>query len=128
GAGKQDDPEKKPAPAPSEEAPASTDDSLDLSALVGPTANGTIKIGQLVVRGLKASDLTAKLKLDKGKLDVSTLAASLYDGKLGGTVSIDAANGNQIATKMTLAGISIGPLLSDLVKKSVLTGTGSLAV
>lgn len=128
GDGKQDDPEKKPAPAPSAEVPAPTDDSLDLSALVGPTANGTIKIGQLVVRGLKASDLTAKVKLDKGKLDISALAASLYDGKLGGAVSIDAANGNQIATKMTLAGISIGPLLTDLLKKSVLTGTGSLAV
>ncbi|OZI44023.1 AsmA family protein [Bordetella genomosp. 4] len=128
GDGKQDDPEKKPDTAAPAEAPAATDGSIDLSALVGPTANGNIKIGQLVVRGLKASDLTAKLKLEKGKLDVSTLAASLYDGKVGGALSVDAANGNQIATKMTLAGISIGPLLTDLMKKSVLTGTGSLAL
>ncbi|CAM4208878.1 AsmA family protein [Bordetella tumbae] len=128
GDGKQDDPEKKPDTAAPAEAPAAADGSIDLSALVGPTANGTVKIGQLVVRGLKASDLTAKLKLDKGKLDVSTLAASLYDGKVGGALSVDAANGNQIATKMTLAGISIGPLLTDLMKKSVLTGTGSLAL
>src|SRR5690606_11810925 len=64
----------------------------------------------------------------KGKLDISTLAAALYDGKLGGTLSVDAANGNQIVSKMTLAGISIGPLLTDLMKKSVLTGTGSLAL
>ena len=128
GDGKQDDPEKKPETAPPAGAPAATDDSIDLSALVGPTANGTVKIGQLVVRGLKASDLTAKLKLEKGKLDVSTLAAALYDGKLGGTLSVDAANGNQIVSKMTLAGISIGPLLTDLMKKSVLTGTGSLAL
>ncbi|CAM4046588.1 AsmA family protein [Bordetella muralis] len=128
GDGKQDDPEKKPETAPPAEAPAATDGSIDLSALVGPTANGTVKIGQLVVRGLKASDLTSKIKLEKGKLDISALAASLYDGKLAGTLSVDAANSNQIATKMTLAGISIGPLLTDLMKKSVLTGTGSLAL
>ena len=126
GDGKQDDPAKPPAkPAPA--APVA-DGAIDLSALVGPTANGTIKIGELVVRGLKASELTAKLKLEKGKLDISTLAASLYDGKLGGTMSVDAANGNQIAAKMTLAGIAIGPLLADLVQQRALTGTGSVAL
>ncbi|HYG41916.1 MAG TPA: AsmA family protein, partial [Bordetella sp.] len=116
---------KQPAQAA---APSVADSSIDLSSLVGPTANGTIKIGQLVVRGLKASELSAKIKLEKGKLDISTLAASLYDGKLGGTMSVNAAEGNQVAAKMTLAGIAIGPLLSDLVKKSALTGTGSLAL
>ena len=119
-------PAAKPASAPA--AAPVADSTIDLSALVGPTANGTIKIGQLVVRGLKASELTAKLKLDKGKLDISTLAAALYGGKLGGTMSVDAANGNQVAAKMTLAGIDIGPLLSDLVQQSALTGTGSLAL
>lgn len=127
GDGKQDNPEKAPAPAQPAETPA-TDGVIDLSALVGPTANGTIKIGELVVRGLKASELTAEIKLDKGKLDISTLAAALYDGKLSGALSIDAANGNQMASKMTLAGISMGPLLTDLLKKSVLTGKGSVAL
>ncbi|MVW80831.1 AsmA family protein [Bordetella sp. 02P26C-1] len=127
GDGKQDDPQKKPQAESSTET-AAADNAFDLSMLVGPSANGSIKIGNLMVRGLKASDLTAKIKLEKGKLDISTLAASLYEGKVGGAVSVDAANGNQIATKMSLAGISIGPLLTDLTKKSVLTGTGSLAL
>ena len=48
--GKKD--ESKPAqPAPAPAAPA--DDSIDLSALVGPSVNGTIKVGKLVVRGLR---------------------------------------------------------------------------
>src|SRR5690606_7183563 len=104
-----------------------SDGSIDLSALVGPTANGTIKVGELVVRGLKASELSAKLKLEKGRLDVPTLAASLYGGKLGGTLSVDAADGNQVAAKMTLAGIDIGPLLADLAQQQALSGKGSLA-
>src|SRR5690606_17168807 len=126
GDGKQDDPAKPPARRAPPAAPAS-DGSIDLSALVGPTANGTIKGGELVVRGLKASELSAKLKLEKGRLDVSTLAASLYGGKLGGTLSVDAADGNQGAAKMTLAGIDIGPLLADLAQRQALSGKGSLA-
>lgn len=121
--GKKD--ESKPAqPAP---APAA-DDNINLSALVGPSVNGTLKIGKLVVRGLKADDVAATAKLDKGKLDVSSLTAGLYGGKLAGTLSLDAAQGNQIATKLSLAGITIEPLLMDLAQKNVLSGTGSLAL
>lgn len=121
--GKKD--ESKPAqPAP---APAA-DDNINLSALVGPSVNGTLKIGKLVVRGLKADDVAATAKLDKGKLDVSSLTAGLYGGKLAGTLSLDAAQGNQIATKLSLAGIAIEPLLMDLAQKNVLSGTGSLAL
>lgn len=119
--GKKD--ENKPvAPA----APA--DDSINLSALVGPSVNGTLKVGKLVVRGLKADDVAAAVKLDRGKLDISSLTAGLYGGKLAGALSVDAAQGNQLATKMSLAGISIEPLLMDLAQRNVLSGTGSLAL
>ncbi|MEN5347041.1 AsmA family protein [Achromobacter mucicolens] len=120
--GKKDD--SKPAPAPAPAAPA--DDTINLSALVGPSVNGTLKVGKLVVRGLKADEVSAAVKLDKGKLDISNLAAGLYGGKLAGALSVDAAQGNQIATKMTLADIAIEPLLMDLAKRNVLSGTGNL--
>lgn len=120
--GKKDD--NKPAPAPAPAAPP--DDTINLSALVGPSVNGTLKVGKLVVRGLKADEVSAAVKLDKGKLDISNLAAGLYGGKLAGALSVDAAQGNQIATKMTLADIAIEPLLMDLAKRNVLSGTGNL--
>jgi len=120
--GKKDDSKPAPAPAP----PAPVDDTINLSALVGPSVNGTLKVGKLVVRGLKADEVSASVKLDKGKLDISDLAAGLYGGKLAGALSVDAAQGNQIATKMTLAGIAIEPLLVDLAKRNVLSGTGNL--
>ncbi|WP_312427634.1 AsmA family protein [Achromobacter sp.] len=122
--GKKDD--SKPAPAPAPAAPV--DDTINLSALVGPSVNGTLKVGKLVVRGLKADEVSAAVKLDKGKLDISDLAAGLYGGKLAGALSVDAAQGNQIATKMTLAGIAIEPLLVDLAKRNVLSGTGNLTL
>lgn len=121
--GKKDD--SKPAqPAPA----APVDDTINLSALVGPSVNGTLKVGKLVVRGLKADDVAAALKLDRGKLDISSLTAGLYGGKLAGALSLDAAQGNQLATKMSLAGIAIEPLLMDLAQRNVLSGTGSLAL
>jgi len=117
--------ENKPAqPAPA----APVDDSIDLSALVGPSVNGTLKVGKLVVRGLKADEVAAAVKLDKGKLEISSLTAGLYGGKLAGALSVDAAQGNQVATKMSLAGIAIEPLLMDLAQRNVLSGTGSLAL
>lgn len=121
--GKKD--ENKPVP-PAPAAPA--DDSINLSALVGPSVNGTLKVGKLVVRGLKADDVAAAVKLDRGKLDISSLTAGLYGGKLAGALSVDAAQGNQLATKMSLAGIAIEPLLMDLAQRNVLSGTGSLAL
>jgi len=122
--GKKDD--SKPAQPAAPAAPA--DDTIDLSALIGPSVNGTLKVGKLVMRGLKADDVSAAVKLDKGKLDISSLTAGLYGGKLAGALSVDAAQGNQLATKMSLAGISIEPLLMDLAKQNVLSGTGSLAL
>ncbi|MNV51980.1 putative assembly protein [compost metagenome] len=104
------------------------DDSIDLSALVGPSVTGTLKVGKLVVRGLKADEVAAVVKLDKGKLEISSLTAGLYGGKLAGALSVDAAQGNQLATKMSLAGIAIEPLLMDLANRNVLSGTGSLAL
>jgi AsmA protein len=123
--GKKD--ESKPVqPAPAPAAPA--DDSIDLSALVGPSVNGTLKVGKLVVRGLKADDVGASVKLDKGKLEITSLTAGLYGGKLAGALTVDAAQGNQLATKMSLAGIAIEPFLMDLANRNVLSGTGSLAL
>ena len=123
---KEDGKPAQPAPAPAPAKPV--DDTIDLSALIGPSVNGTIKVGKLVVRGLKADDVGAAVKLDKGKLDISSLTAGLYGGKLAGTLSVDAAQGNQLATKMSLAGIAIEPFLMDLARQNVLSGTGSLAL
>ena len=48
---------KKDESSPRSRPPApAADDNINLSALVGPSVNGTLKIGKLVVRGLKADD------------------------------------------------------------------------
>jgi AsmA protein len=123
-------PAPTPAPAPATPAPAAppVDDTIDLRALVGPTASGSIKVGKLVVRGMKADDVSADIKLEKGKLDISTLAATLYEGKLAGVVSVNAAENNNVAAKLSLAGIAIEPLLNDLTRRTSLSGKGSVVL
>lgn len=120
-------PRGAPDAAPPSGASAAQSGDLDLSALVGPTAQGTIKAGRVVVRGVTMQDLSAAVKLAQGKLEVSPVAAALYNGKLAGTLTLDAAHDNALATRFTLDGVAVGPLLADLTKRSSLTGVGSVA-
>ncbi|CAJ48164.1 AsmA family protein [Bordetella avium] len=123
--GKQE--ESKPSAKPA--APAKPrDDSINLSGLIGPSADGTVKIGQLVMRGLKAAQVGASIKLDHGKLDISGISADLYNGKLAGGLSVNAAEGNKMAAKLNLTGVAIEPLLMDVAKRNTLSGNGSLAL
>jgi AsmA protein len=109
-------------------APAKGDGTINLSGLVGPSASGTIKVGRLVMRGLVAEGVSAAVKLNHGKLDLTDLVATLYEGKLSGGISIDAAQNNRIATKLSLAGIAIEPLLTDIAGRSTLMGKGSMVL
>lgn len=124
--GKGDGAGEKPA-APAQAAPPS-DEPVDFSALAGMTASGTIKVGDLRVRGLTASDVAAALKIDKGRLDVSELSAMLYEGKLTGSLFADAAQGGLLGAKLSLAGVSLDPLLTRLAGESRLRGKGNLVV
>jgi AsmA protein len=118
-----------PAPASSGGAAAAASGNLDFSALVGPAANGTVQIGRLILRGLKADEVAANVKLEKGKLTLNTLSASLYDGKLAGVVSLDARQNNALVTKLSLAGVSLEPLLTDIGGGPAgLSGRGSIVV
>ena len=112
---------QKPAPPPQ-------GGMVDLSALVGPSATGTIKIGKLVLRSLKADDVSADVKLEAGKLDLENLNATLYQGKLSGMVSIDAAKNNAMRSKLSLADIAIEPLLNDVSSRTALSGTGTIVL
>lgn len=114
------------AKAVKEEKPAK-EDKLDFSALKGLDIDGAIRIGALQVSKLKLAKLNAKLNIANGRLDVAPLSANLYEGSASGSVSLN-ANGNQLALKQTLSGISINPLMKDLADKDLLEGRGNVAL
>ncbi|MBI5900636.1 MAG: AsmA family protein [Rhodocyclales bacterium] len=110
---------------PAQKAPG--DDKLDFSALKGHEVHGGIRIGALQASKLKFSKLNATLKLAAGRLDLAPINLNLYEGTTAGSLMLN-ANGNQLALKQNLSGISINPLLKDLAGKDLLEGRGNLAL
>lgn len=106
---------------------APADPPVDLSVLEDITASGTVKVGSLVARGLKAGNVSASVRVAKGRADVSSLKASLYGGSLSGSVFADAAT-NRVGLAPTLTNVSLQPLLSDLKHKDGLIGRATVAL
>ncbi len=98
---------------------------IDLAALRTLDAAGQIAIGELKARGLKASGVRIGVNAANGRADIAPIAAQLYGGTLNGSARA-AAEGNRVGLDATLAGVSIGPLLKDVLKKEPLEGRGSV--
>lgn len=106
-------------------ATAAAEKPMDLSALKGLNLNGNLRVGSLVAHQIKLEKLHMGLRAAGGKLDVNPLSASLYQGTLAGTASVN-ANGNLFAVKQQLGGVAIGPLLRDAIGKDMLEGRGNV--
>lgn len=100
---------------------------VNLSALRGINASGSVKVGELQVSGVKMSNVKLDLKAANGKVDVAPFSAALYRGNASGALSLN-ADGNRIALRQTLADIDILPLLKDVADKDLLEGRGNLAL
>ena len=115
-------PEGKGAPAGKPEQP------LDFSALKTLQASGSVRIGSLKAANIEAQNVRLDAKAGGGRLDVNPLSASLYQGTMGGSLSLAAAATPQITVKQKLAGISIGPLLKDSIDRDLLEGRGNVTL
>lgn len=115
-------PPAAPTSAPQPEKP------LDLSALKGLNAQGSVKIGALKVANIKAGNVNVGLKAASGRLNINPLAANLYEGSMSGSASVLAAATPQIALQQNLRGININPLLKDVAGKDMLEGHGSVSL
>ena len=115
------------APAPAGGGGAGAEKPFDLTPLRTLDATGSVKIGALQVANIKADNVNVGLKAAGGRLDVSPISASLYQGTLAGTAAVN-ANNNTFAVKQQLAGISVGPLLRDAANRDILEGRGNVAL
>ena len=111
---------------PASAAPAAAEDpKVDLSPLKPLNLAGEVRIGALQVHNLKANRIKVGVRAAAGHLDVAPLSAALYEGTLNGTARAD-ADGNKVAVNTALDGISIEPLLKDLMGKEILEGHGGV--
>jgi AsmA protein len=99
---------------------------LPVEQLRGLNLNGTLKIGQMIIRKLTAKDILVTVKASQGKIDVQQKIGAFYQGSLDGLVNLNVAGKTpvvQIAEQAT--NIQAGPLLQDLIAKDKFDGKGS---
>jgi AsmA protein len=88
-----------------------------------------VRIGSLKAQNLKASNVRFDIKATGGRLDVSPLAANLYQGSIAGAVSVNAAPATpNFAVRQNLSGVNVGPLLKDLANNDTLEGRGNVTL
>ena len=108
-------------------ADASKGEKIDLSALKSVNAGGAVRIGRLTAMNLTAEQVRMDLKIANGRLDVSPIAARLYQGTLKGSLSAVAADNATFSVKQTLSGVAVGPLLRDAAQIDMLEGRGTVS-
>ncbi len=119
----------KPASGPQPGSKPAPEAPIDLSGLRTLTVDGKVAVGQLLARGLQASNLSATIKAQGGQIDVAPVSAQLYQGKLAANASIHAGStpqANQFSANVDLAQVAIGPLLKALADNDMLEGRGNV--
>ncbi len=120
--------EAKAAPTPAEAA-AGGAAALPVETLRGLNLNGTLKIGQLKAYQLRSNDVRVTLAAKDGLVRVFPASAKLYQGSYNGDVTLDVRGKEaRIALDEKVAGVQAGPMLTDMLGSTKLTGTANVAV
>lgn len=121
-------PAQAKAPGAAAPAAAAKEEPVDLSALKGLNATGSVRIGSLKVQNVRSSNVRVDLKAKDGRLDLNPVSANLYQGTLTGSATVNAAATPAVATRQNLSGVNIAPLLKDAVNFENLEGRGNIAL
>ena len=100
---------------------------LPMQTLRALDVDGQLKVGQLKIMKLSATDITVTVKAKDGVINISPITAKLYDGTYAGSIGLN-ASGDQpkLSVDEKLSGIQAGPLLTDLHGEDRLTGTANV--
>lgn len=108
--------------APAASAPA----PLDFGFLDGLALAGSVRVGALRLAGLRAANVRIDLRVADGRLDASPIVASLYAGRLDGSLVLVDAKPPRLAIRQQLTGVQVGPLLADAAKPALVEGRGTV--
>ncbi len=101
---------------------------FDLSFLKKLDAKGDLAIAAMKVQKLKLSSFELKLNASGGKMELNPVAADLYQGRASGRAVVEALSVPRFSLRENLSGISIGPLLKDMMDKDILEGKGDVSL
>ena len=106
---------------------ASGSEEADLSVDLfrGFTGGGDFRIGQLIVAGMTATDVSMKMNADGKSVRFSPINANFYEGKHEGDIKIDASGSRPLLTaNHGLTSVKAESLLNDLTGSAYLEGNG----
>jgi len=113
------------APDGSGSGSGTTEPDLSADVFRGFTGGGNFKIGQLVVAGLTATEVSMKMTADGNSVLFSPINARFYGGQHEGDIRIDASGSRPLLiANHGLTGVQAEKLLNDLTGSARLVGTG----
>lgn len=119
--------ETKTASAPAPTTKGQEEQVIDLSALKGVKAAGSIRAGALKAADIHASNVRADVRIADGKAEITPLEARLYGGSVSGMMTATATNPARFTINQRLTGVDIGPLLKDAMGKDApIEGKGNV--
>ncbi len=99
----------------------------DLSVLLVLDIQGDIQLDKLKAGNAQMQDVALQISINRGIVELSSLAAELYAGSIQAKARLDA---RQVPAHYTLTqqaqGIQILPLLTDVAGNKLLEGTGNI--
>jgi AsmA protein len=121
---------------PGSEAPPATPASAATGAVQLPLGllrrlhgEGRLKADKLKVAQARLSDIVLGFKGEGGQLRLHPLQARLYQGSYSGNIGLDVRSAIPVLSlEEKLSGISIGPLLQDVMEEDLVSGTGNVQV
>lgn len=129
---KQAKAKKKVAKKPQKTKPRKTSvepAQLPLEQIRSLVANGMVTIGNLIISNAKLSNVSVTLDASNGIVQLSPVAADLYEGSYAGDIRLDATKKTpKLMLKGDLKEIQAEPMLTDLTGNSKLRGKGSVAL
>jgi AsmA protein len=112
-----------PAPAPTEW----SDAPITIAGLDAVKADFDLTVGAIQAAGLEIGRSAVKLLVNNGRLNATLSDFNLYGGRGQGQLSVSGEGGVSLASRFTLEGIQIEPLLAAASNFRKLTGTGRLS-
>lgn len=101
---------------------------LDLSALRTLNLDGSLRIGSLKVANVKSSNVRLDVKARNGQVNVAPLSANLYQGRMNGSLSVNAQATPVIAVNQMLSGVNVAALTKDAANFDTLEGKGNVGL
>jgi AsmA protein len=98
---------------------------FDFSVLHGHRASGQLRIDTLKTQKAQLTELQTQFTLNNGRLTLGPHQANVWDGKIKGTLVID-ANTQSVSMTESVSDVDVADLLSSLSATPAFSGRGNL--